>query len=1127
MANDASGNVDFGPVLGILRQLQEDNASILKAVEANNERSPLGGLVAVTWRPEPDVRPLINLVRDRPPSDDPNENPNMDKLIQWIGAPFDGKRIRILNIDSKGTNLEVDTDLDLWMLFRRIQQGDLELPKFRDVLSIQFDNPGSPHSPAEEPPQADPEKEPVAQRPPQPNPKTATPGPGGKISPRAPVGSPRPTSPWTPPAPKPPIRPGVGGPSDEPSGGPSNPGRASRPGQPPRPNIGVPPGGPKDPKAPAPTPRRPKVGFPGSRDDPIVLGGGGGDDDEDQDEDEPDDDISDIGSQHDSPVIDALGVNQILDDPEHWRKVCQFFQQTDPSFHDIIVPGLKRPLRPHQAAVVYWLLTSLCDGKVAGPMLSDEMGLGKTFDVISIIVIYAYLHLMWQDCRSSWHPGARMSQVSRHLPKTDRSGKPCPSQMGKKFGIECPCRFDSASRRIVTSQEDSPTIIICLANLVTTWMTEWEKFVDTSVGSPAAGMKLHTNVDAQRLNRAYYKKEADIVPLTSSNHKDHFKFVLNPDDPADVGILLSGFPGGSQHVILTTPRSIDKLKDAYTVDIRHRDSRKPDLTVNMLAPAWIFMDEVHKYLGKSGPDSTLPFKVLNGIRLQSKKPPVAVGVSGSLQPSGPEYWRSFFRHTMRVIKDEDWKEKDWPKGFSEMNLTTDDDLHKLGLRWKYLQEHIGDSSEAVRGVVSEYIREDSEKYKKIFPAMIIRRRKQDKFGSKTIVSLPPSEVQEVQLDVKPGSAFDAQRLVVAGVRTWVLREFRRLYTEWERKKGNYDQGPEPTLQYTEQKLLGGARMEVGPSREKNSAFWLSQRCTTFPTLAKLWMDKSVGHDRFDGSKMEELAADFNGAYLQPLGDPAFIRSRTIQALGNSPFYTHRKILRDESEKFWELCKIIDEIRRIRDPNAKQPYPGPSDGSLLRHMVVFCETPITAYLVAMLLFCRYRNLDVLLFHATLPFKSSKTRPWLSRETMLQNFSADCRPGDNPKVLIGTFNLLAEGLNLQRANYAVLIDLARERQREQARDRIARQGQTQKTFIYQFWASNNIFEVQRRDRNRTEAILGSSSKWFKANGTAIDWAYFGLDESSDVNLNDESDAGQDNAGEAGNKTTGGDEFDDIYD
>ncbi|KAK6066882.1 hypothetical protein SCUP515_10438 [Seiridium cupressi] len=900
MANDSSGNVGFGPVLGILRQIQEDNMSILKAVEANNERSPLGGLVAVTWRPEPDVRPLINLIRDRPPSDDPNENPNMDKLIQWIGTPFDGKRIRILNIDSKGTNIEADTDLDLWMLFRRIQQGDLELPKFRDVLSIQFDNPGSPHSPAEEPPQADPEKNPVVRRSPQPDPKATTPGPGGKISPRAPVGSPRPAGPWTPPAPKPPIRPGVGEPSGEPSGGPSNPGRASRPGHPPRPNIGVPPGGPKDPKAPAPAPRRPEVGVrPGSRDDPIVLVVDGNDDENQGDEDEPNDDVSDIGSQHDSPVLDALGVNQILDDPEHWRKVCQFFLQTDPSFHDIIVPGLKRPLRPHQAAVVYWLLTSLCDAKVAGPMLSDEMGLGKSFDVISITVIYAYLHLMWQDCRTL--------------------SKPDGQKVWNRMSMLLQLRFNSASRRIVTSQEDSPSIIICLANLVTTWMTEWEKFVDTSVGSPAAGMKLHTNVDAQRLNRAYYKKDADIVPLTSSNHRDHWKFVPNPDDPADVGILINGFPGGSQHVILTTPRSIDKLKDAYDIDIRHRDSRKPDLSVNMLAPAWIFMDEVHKYL--------------------------------------------------------------------------------------------------------------------------------------------------------------------------------------------------------EQKLLGGARMEVGPSREKNSAFWLSQRCTTFPTLAKLWMDESVGHDRFDGSKMEELAADFNGAYLKHLGDPAIIRTRTIQALTDSPFYKHRKILRDESEKFLELCKSIDEILRLKDPNTKQPYPGPSDGSLLRHMVVFCETPITAYLVAMLLFCQYRNIDVLLFHATLPFKSSKTRPWLSRETILHNFSADCRPGDNPKVLIGKFNLLAEGLNLQRANYAVLIDLARERQREQARDRIARQGQTQKTFIYQFWASNNIFEVQRRDRNRTEAILGSSSKWFKADGTAIDWAYFGLDDSSEVSLNDESEAGQDNAG--------GDEFDDIYD
>lgn len=780
--------------------------------------------------------------------------------------------------------------------------------------------------------------------------------------------------------------------------------------------------------------------------------------------------------QNEQAMIEAIGIRPKLEDDTFWHHVCEFFMKDTTDLDNTAnasfrIPGLEVELFAYQAAMVLWVLIRYPDAAISAAGIADQMGLGKTFMCIATMVIFNHVCEAKHDVESN---GKLMGR--RHLGIEAPPGSMCPSQtrVTAIHGIQCPCVRGSWSQRIADAIHDLPSVIIVPPKLLTVWIAEWEKFVD-----PAGGMQL-------RVQHKDYVKHAkyglvDLVQLV--------QFASSVDNViTDKAYAVAkrkhvtqrnGFQGGSSRVILASSATAEKLLDPFDAPkrrLKNDDGENVLATENKLACSFVFFDEMHDYRGGSITDKTSPFRFLEKVALNNSGPTMAVCVSGSMLTMGPEAWGPMVHHIFRSSNRP-------PSTVSLASLTRENyysGFPELVAAWKYVSQRLG-SPDA----------ENDEKYnnslnrlkricKDMFPKLIIKRTQTDTFRGAKLFEPPTVTKIRTGLELEPG-----------GTQRCIARLCRNVRTFLE--NGDHDT----------EVLFKQAKALKGPVQKHcGNHYYTLMEATSYPFIARL---QTVFREKsFSAEEVQKTALKYTRLFDLQQTD----RRKLLGCFRDTPIWEYRKHIATKSPKYMHLERLVRELRTLKSaPAGKQPDKGPADGSNVRHMVIFTETPLAALITAMFLTSSFRDIDVLLFHGDLPMTSTvKKHPHHSREAFIEYFHQDCSEGDNNKILVGTYSLLSTGLNLQlRASSAVFMDVATETLREQSAGRFQRLGQRQPVTIHELYSLGNLFEAHRiKAIQDLHDIPSLYSLW--SMGHRLKWSKFHKDEEDESDYEeDEADSG----------------------
>ncbi|KAK6199017.1 hypothetical protein LQW54_010215 [Pestalotiopsis sp. IQ-011] len=439
---------------------------------------------------------------------------------------------------------------------------------------------------------------------------------------------------------------------------------------------------------------------------------------------------------------------------------------------------------------------------------------------------------------------------------------------------------------------------------------------------------------------------------------------------------------------------------------------------------------------------------------QNDGPTIAVGISGSLLSSPPQTWEALLAHTFYWSAAIDNK-----LSFGKMKSTNFKDQFKiLCANWKFLKENLRlDTTDPIR---QRRLDQALEAVKDvcisgIFGQMIVGRGAEEDFRGQNIVALEPLKYYRYETTLYAGKSRDAIRKLCRGVRAFVNQKYNTEKEKWDKSP----QGLEPRLQDTGYTTMRNqAEGAAYIIKSCGESYFRLHQCSTYPFLARLY-------SRLDVEKAFK-SSHIASAYAKPYTEELSLGNRTkenlVTVLKKSPFWKYRYHLMRNSSKFDVLSRVVDKLIDLKtEPQDEQPDNGPADGSNVRNLIVFTDSPLSAYLTAMLLVEKYGDeVEPLLFHSSLPETATVGLPNHSRIAVKEHFDADCRPGDKNKILIGTYLLLATGHNLQaRTSEAVLMDIARESDRKQAVTRLWRLGQTMSVVIHEAWCRANLFEAHR--------------------------------------------------------------------
>ncbi|KAK8067490.1 superfamily II DNA/RNA helicase [Apiospora saccharicola] len=757
--------------------------------------------------------------------------------------------------------------------------------------------------------------------------------------------------------------------------------------------------------------------------------------------------------------IPGRDVNLKADNKEHWDKVKTFFKNHDEKEMQFSLPGLLYPIEGYQAAAVVWMLTRIPEDGVAGAMLADAMGLGKTFTIIATLMSYFYVHAAYEEVQQDW-------------------------DLREKHPGRCPCLPNSTSRAIAENMANFPSIIVCPSAGATVWVSEWEKFVRADQeNTPAARLKLYVHMSDYKGGKA------------------DFNAFCQDMEAAQLDAVQGVLDGGSGNVLLVTRENITKWqhsKEPGTRGAFFSDANQLDPHVEMgdvvriaqvpVAGCGIFaMDEMHQYKGHSGKDGlTNPFRLLYKFKYQ-ETPTLAVGISGNTMSIGPEGWHHLVEHTRRSLQQHSRLATTAKLGrlqsLEEYKRMKDDWNHVLGKMGS------GGPNEPPDEGLEECKRRIHADFQQGIIKMIVRRAKDATFNKVPVLDILAAETTPMPLRIPESPALADMSDNVTRIHQWVRNQYDQDIRNCNAQGSKGAEPPSIAARTQNGLLQGGIQDGRGKgAQESRDAYHRSVRAMTFPEVARIGRAPGTDHlkpymvpqgtDKKTGP-LAKLAKEFTNATLNPERTRRSVRDM----IKKSPFWQHRGAFRTTSPKFERLCQLVEEQLINTRADIKD---GPPDGSGLRHMVVFTENPLSAYLTALFLqgYYRKRRVHVTLIHMSLPDRSSSEKHgWNCRFQACQNFNKGCDRGDDNKILVGTYRLISTMINFQRASSAVLMDVPTTVQSQQARDRIHRRGQPLTALITEMYYENHIYEATRWRKNQGKELM-----------ERIDWTNFQSAEGS---------------------------------
>lgn len=845
------------------------------------------------------------------------------------------------------------------------------------------------------------------------------------------------------------------------------------------------------------------------------------DDDENAEED---DYVDDPDALLNTPANDFIVRTDIP--AKSWEETCHMFQCSQ-DIEALKLPGLKLSIKNWQLLAIFKMLTQYSSRYIPGVMLGDEMGLGKTAEALCVIVVHHYIHEAHAAVKAEWTRTATGRKLRlTHLPEDDQAPNAvCPTQAAitKRWGIECPCVKKGHTYKIATTSPRNPNLIIAPPGLIGNWLREFGKWVDNrGMSSPAASMKIYTShkemADKRKqneiTNQVLDQTKAPVSTVLDTEGKPVFrlgevlegtKYIIvvsnhgvdalidryseknqdppstpgpsrpgtpglarpgtpGPARPGTPGFARPGTPGPANPADRRTSRGSGMGLFGKTPATRRPATRK--VTVCRLAASWVVMDEVHKYKGSykgTTISPTMAFRGLAQMASSSRRPPMLLAVSGSIVDAGPSCWQGFVRHAFHVanVAGRDT--------FKLPAIATLGDLDKLQNDWEYIAKNRGDRDD--RRNRGQDIRKFSQN---TLPLLLIARRQADTFKGKPIGEFPEVNIEERDCAMQDGPARDSFKELATTVRSWVTASFKQEHADWLQDPRGM---PEPTLAGTQQRELRRFADDAGPKR--TNAFEMIHRSACYPYVAHLVLEYDFPKVSFGTGINKTTKSAFSAPAIISFAQkitaefkkPGNHQRAVTQILQSSPFWKFKEQLRDTSPKIQEVERYIEEIKDLKQRKAAK---GPSDDSHTRHMIVFTDTALSAFLTFMILYSsNIKGVDFHFFH-------SGTNA-AERDRLCELMQRDCNVRDNHKVLIGTYSVMADGHHLPRSNYCIMMEVPiSEAQQKQAAARIARLSQRMDMTIVQLYDPRNLMERLRKTRNQQRAVLAEATRtgdWFE--------------------------------------------------
>ncbi|KAI1128344.1 hypothetical protein F5Y10DRAFT_265255 [Nemania abortiva] len=817
---------------------------------------------------------------------------------------------------------------------------------------------------------------------------------------------------------------------------------------------------------------------------PSPDGGDGGDEDgaadgnENQDENNPNPNDSrsdsdlDLGeaevadeSRDEPDIFDNHAPTSVVT-PEEWRRACQFFNRPESDL-TITVDGITLELELYQAYAVWRTFTQIGDNTNPSFMIGDDPGLGKTGVSITTAVIFATLQDTWREVQEEWRlTGNRPKNHLRRPPREGSSNNPrpsrnrCPTQGTR---ILCPCVSTGLSYRIVSALNDFPTVVCCPATLIQQWYYEFDKWVDHSDNSPARRIEVFAHRNELQGQGDLKLARSDVIKRTKGTFNNESK--LQPQ------------PGKSSTIFIISASNARAFRDAFQEPIprgarpstgrrtKKAKTKTPEYRYS-LGCGLIFFDEFHKYRG-AGNTTTQPFELLEAMRQSCPGMVMAVGLSGSLRHA-PNYWRPFVVHAFAFA---DRAARDGRIG----GLTSAQDLSGYDADFSYLVANRNQASNDDR--TQRDIETRQERIDKFFgdfiPLMMIARKKTDTFLGEPIGGRP-LRINLVRRDMAVGRTRNVFRELVTRVRAYHSQLFRREVDRWI-KNGRPD--PKPDKKEFMKILLQQTLDNTNNTRARGE-YNIISRASCFPYVAVLHEDKLVQAKDFVVDEFRPIANNVSRA-LHPsrLGNVDF--GAVNDYFQGSPFYNHRRQLKEESPKIQWVEGYIRKLIKIRSQPVDSPQvleewgPPPPDGTNCRHALVFSDSPLSAFLTMMTLWEAFRNEieagEVIFLYAHSGVSVAH------RADYTRYMQASCQNDNRVKVLISTMGIYGEGHNLQRANSVIITEVPTSfENQKQMFSRCARKGQVMRTFLFQLFDNENLMERTRETRNRNRKLLADKNR-----------------------------------------------------
>ena len=686
-------------------------------------------------------------------------------------------------------------------------------------------------------------------------------------------------------------------------------------------------------------------------------------------------------------------------------------------------PGMKRGLRPMQLCAVFWVLSSKADRNIATALLADEMGLGKTAISLAIATVAHELIKMYQNVKQD-----RSEQGGRHL---TGPGDVCPSGVHSP-GLQCPCIANGWSSKIVADLSDGPVLVLGPQDILKSWTTEFSKFIHAGQDGMCL-INLHDTPpeECQNQGLTILAKVATMHQNKSKKQNGHIEA-----KEENYNIRLRPEHGQSRFILLVPATSaIQGIQAKFC-----REKRGVTVTFT-IQPSRIIIDEFHRIKGSR----TLQWKLVSRCQARAMQPIYLLCLSGTPMTRDPGDLEQIVRFLNHA--GEGWSTPLIPPPASSVQK-----LSELKLQYnKELKKRVdlanSDASLANAGQ-SEVI----SALAALLVPFTLRRRNDEQFAGIPTSLRKPIEPMTEEFRT-PEEFRNAVDRLFADAKHDINKRLRDRLEEW-RKTGKDKGAPKPTMADVIEDATGG---------RGTGKFRLLRLCATFPALAGL-----IGDQRFKNWAFN--ASDFKGVFRQGVPTEA----------QNSRAWKAWPEICVGSPKLRRLNRLIKTMLLDQEPclpgeEEKAAIQGQGGYIPPKKMIIFADMPFVAHVVFLWLVGNFPNLHPRIVGAqvTREHRSNALAPFITPQTVEDMRQADKENPDSPRVLVTTLEIGAEGLNLARANYCVVLEPHWSGAiQEQAFARTDRDGQrlTPKPYLLLNGDNNAEMTVRRRQLNRRDLGTG---------------------------------------------------------